>query len=129
MVLVDAGTVVAMRPPGRVGTAYGGSKRPNRPQALHGEAHELTGLGAARIGLHRESTMVAIADASAVWGQSVPRSLSVSWRVMEPLMMVETSSRSRASIQLLVDGPAGCPAVLVPLAVSMSMYTDGEVKV
>jgi len=58
--------VVSTRLPVRVGTAYGGSKRPNRPQALHGYAHELTCFGAARTGSHRESTMVAIAEGSAV---------------------------------------------------------------
>lgn len=42
--------------------------------------------------------------------------------------MVETSSKSRASIQLAVEGPAG-PREFVPLAVSISMYTDGDVKV
>jgi hypothetical protein len=73
--------------------------------------------------------MVAIAEGSAVWGQSVPRSLRVSWRVTVRSTMVETSSRSRASIQLAVEGPAGCPRVLVPLAVSTNMYTDGDVKV
>ena len=61
-----ASVVVSMRLPVRVGIAYGGSKRPNRPQALHGYAHELTCFGAARMGSHRESTMVAIAEGSAV---------------------------------------------------------------
>jgi len=129
VVSTGAVVVVSMSPPVMVGTAYGGSKRPNRPQALHGYAHELTCFGAARMGSHRESTMVAIAEASAVWGQSVPRSLRVSWRVTVRSTMVETSSRSRASIQLAVEGPAGCPRVSVPLAVSTNMYTDGDVKV
>ena len=59
----------------------------------------------------------------------MPRSLRVSWRVTDPSKMVETSSRSRASIQLVVEGPAGRPRELVPLAVGMSMYTDGDVLV
>lgn len=63
---VGAAVAVPVSPPVIVGTAYGGSNRPNRPQALHGYAHELTCLGAARIGSHRESTMVAIAEGSAV---------------------------------------------------------------
>jgi len=64
--LTGATADVSMRPPVMVGTAYGGSKRPNRPQALHGYAHELTCFGAARMGSHRESTMVAMAEGSAV---------------------------------------------------------------
>lgn len=42
-----------IRPPVSGGTAYGGSNRPNPPHAPHGEAHSLTGLGAARIGSQR----------------------------------------------------------------------------
>jgi hypothetical protein len=83
--------VVGTRPPVMVGIAYGGSNRPNLPQALQGYAHELTCFGAAKIGSQRESARVAIADGSAVCGQSVPRSLSVSWRVIEPSTMVDTS--------------------------------------
>jgi len=47
--------------------------------------------------------------------------------VTDPSAMVDTSYRSRGSIQLVVDGPAGCPRVLMPRAVGISMYTDGEV--
>lgn len=117
-----------MRPPVRVGTAYGGSKRPNLPQALHGAAHALTCCGAARMGSHRESTMVAMAEGSAVRGQSVPRSLRESCRVSVPSTMVDTSFRSKGSIQSEVEGPA-CPRELVPTAVGISIYTDGDVKV
>lgn len=118
----------SMSPPGRVGTAYGGSKRPSRPQALQGDAHELTCGGAARIGSQCGSTMVAMADGSAVPGQSVPRSLRVSCCVRVPPTMVDTSYRSRGSIQFEVAGPA-VPSELVPTAVGISMYTDGDVKV
>jgi hypothetical protein len=52
-VAVFAGPVT--RPPVSVGMAYGGSNRPNRPHALHGEAQDLTVCGAARIGLQRPS--------------------------------------------------------------------------
>lgn len=45
---------------------------------------------------------------------------------MDPSAMVETSWRSRASIQFEVDGPAGTPRELVTLAVGMTMYTDGD---
>ena len=127
------GTVVvvgSIKLPVIVGTAYGGSKRPNRPQALHGYAHDRTWLGAARMGSQRASTMVAMAVGSAVCGQSVPRSARVSWRVMlVPAAMVETSQRSKGSIQFVVAGPAGSPRVLVPIAVGINIYTDGEVKV
>lgn len=95
---------------------------------MHGYAHELTCSGAARMGSQRESTMVAIAEGSAVKGQSVPRSPRTSCCVAVPSTMVETSSRSRASIQSEVEGPAG-PRELVPRAVGMSMYTEGDVKV
>lgn len=127
-VTVTGGIVVCTRGPVRVGTAYGGSKRPNRPQALHGYAQELTCLGAAKMGLH-DWGRVAIAVGSTVRGQSVPRSLRVSWRVMDPSAMVETSYKSRPRTQLVVEGPNGCPSELVPLAVGMSKYTDGDVKV
>lgn len=70
--------------------------------------------------------MVAIAEGSAVKGQSVPRSPRTSCCVAVPSTMVETSSRSRASIQSEVEGPAG-PRELVPRAVGMSMYTEGDV--
>lgn len=66
------------RPPVMVGTAYGGSKSPNRPQALQPDAHELTGFGAARMGSQCGSTKVAIAEGLIDLGQSVPRSLRVS---------------------------------------------------
>lgn len=66
VVFTGTGVVVSTRGPVMVGTAYGGSKRPKRPQALHGCAHETTCFGAARIGSHRESTMLAIAVGSAV---------------------------------------------------------------
>lgn len=63
---VGVAVVVGTRGPVTVGTAYGGSKRPNRPQALHGYAHDLTCGGAARMGSHRGSTIVAIAEGAAV---------------------------------------------------------------
>lgn len=132
-------TVVGMtRLPVIVGTAYGGSNRPNLPQALHGYAQERTWLGAASMGSQRESTMVAMAVGSAVCGQSVPRSARVSWRVTLPVAvacgcgpgaMVETSYRLSGSIHAEVDGPARSPRVLMPTAVGMYIYTDGEVKV
>lgn len=56
----------------------------------------------------------------------MPKSLRVSWRVTVPSIMVETSSRSRGSIHFEVEGPAG-PRELVPIAVGMSIYTDGDV--
>lgn len=46
-------TGACTRPPESGATAYGGSNKPNPPHALHGDAHALTGSGAARIGLHR----------------------------------------------------------------------------
>jgi hypothetical protein len=54
--VVGAGAtvVVPSRPPGRVGMAYGGSKRPKWPQALHGHAQDLIALGAKRMGSQRE---------------------------------------------------------------------------
>ena len=128
-VVIGAGVAVvvvgSIRPPVTVGTAYGGSNRPNRPQALHGYAHELTCFGAARMGSQRESTMVAMAVGSAVCGQSVPKSLRVSCRVMDPSTMVETSNKSKGSIHFEVDGPTS-PRELVPTAVGMYMYTDGD---
>lgn len=52
VVPVVATVVVGItRGPVSVGAAYGGSNRPNCPHALHGYAHDLTSLGAARIGL------------------------------------------------------------------------------
>jgi len=53
-VVVDSAVLVGAdgnKPPVTVGTAYGGSKRPNGPQALHGLAHDLIASGATRIGL------------------------------------------------------------------------------
>lgn len=97
--------VVSIKPPVMVGIAYGGSKRPNRPQALQGQAQDLTSLGAARMGSHRESVSVAMAVGSTDWGQSVPRSFSVSCSVAVPPTIVETSSRSRAKIFEVADGP------------------------
>lgn len=128
-VVVVVGGSGSTSSPVRVGTAYGGSKRPKRPQALQGYAHELTWGGAARMGLQRGSlSMVAMAVGSAVCGQSVPRSLSVSCLVTPsvasppgPGAMVETSSRSSSRIQLVVAGPARSPSVLVPTAVGISM--------
>ena len=107
--------VVSMRPPPRVGTAYGGSKRPNRPHALHGEAHDLTVLGATRIGSHLPSGfIVAISVGSTLWGQSVPRSFKVSCRVISsPGTIVDISSKSAAKTGLEAAGPA-LPAELVP---------------
>lgn len=101
--------VVSMRPPPRVGTAYGGSKSPNFPHALHGRAHDLTASGATRLGSHRPSgDIVAITEGSIERGQSVPRSLRDSCRVAPcpPGTIVETSSRSRANIGLEAAGPA-----------------------
>ena len=122
---VDVGST---NPPVSVGTAYGGSNKPNRPHALHGYAHSRTCVGAASTGSHRESTMVAMAVGSAVWGQSVPRSARVSCRVMSPPVapgragaMVETWWRSRGRSQEVVEGPVSWPAVLMPTAVGMSM--------
>lgn len=132
MVIGDGTTTVvgSMRLPVSVGIAYGGSKRPKRPQALHGYAHELTCFGAARMGSQAASTMVTIAVGSAVRGQLVPRSLRLSWLVAPvPLAMVETSYRSRGRIHCEVEGPAGCPSVLIPLAAGMYMYTEGDVLV
>lgn len=56
----------------------------------------------------------------------MPISLRVSWRVMEPSTTVETSPKSSGRIHFDVLGPAG-PRELVPLAVGMSIYTDGDV--
>jgi hypothetical protein len=131
--LVGAGiaVVVPSSPPARVGMAYGGSKRPNRPQALHGQAHDLIALGARRMGSHRGSGLfVAMTEAGRVWGQSVPRSLRDSCRVAvsSGRTRVETSSRSKAQIVLEASGPT-LPRLLVPYMVLMNMYTDGDVKV
>lgn len=108
-VVVGPGT----RPPVSGGTAYGGSNSPNAPHALHGEAQDLTGSGATRIGSHRPSgAAVAITEAASVWGQLVPRSLRVSCRVADSLgTMVDTWSKSRANTTLVPEGPAR-PAVL-----------------
>lgn len=122
--LVAAVDVGSTKPPVSVGTAYGGSNSPNRPHALHGYAHWRTCSGAASTGSQRESTMVAMAVGSAVWGQSVPRSERVSCRVMLPVgagAMVETWVRSRGRSQEVVEGPVRSPAVLMPTAVGMSM--------
>lgn len=90
---VSVGTTMEVgstRLPVSVGTAYGGSNRPNRPHALQGQAHDLTSFGAASTGLQRESS-VAIPVGSTVWGQSVRRSLRVSCRVIfVPSTMVDT---------------------------------------
>jgi hypothetical protein len=110
-----------------VGIAYGGSNRPNRPQALHGYAHELTCFGAARIGSQCGS-MLAIPEGSAVLGQSVPKSLRVSWRVNVPLTIVDTSPKSSGSIQFVAEGLT-IPRELVPTAVGINMYTEGEVLI
>lgn len=126
-VMVTGGSVTTVvgitRLPVIVGTAYGGSKRPKRPHALHGYAQDRTWVGAASMGSQRESTMVAIAVGSAVCGQSVPRSARVSWRVTleVPWAMVETSYRLSGSIHRDVDGPARSPRVLIPTAVGMYM--------
>jgi hypothetical protein len=87
-VVVDTGT----RPPVSGETAYGGSKSPNLPHALHGEAQDLTGSGATSIGSHRPSgAAVAITAAASVLGQLVPRSLKVSCCVADSLgTMVDT---------------------------------------
>ena len=127
VVVVGSGS---KRPPLRVGTAYGGSKRPKRPQALQGEAHDLTVGGAARIGSQcPPGIIVAISVGPAVCGQSVPRSFSVSCRVTEPPgTTVDTSFRSAANTGLEAAGPAR-PTELVPYIVLMTMYTDGEVLI
>lgn len=99
--VIDSVTVVVVtgawtKPPERGATAYGGSNRPNPPQALHGDAQALTGSGATRIGLQRLlGPWASMTVAGSVWGQSVPRSFSVSWRVApgSVRMLVETSSR------------------------------------
>ena len=69
--------------------------------------------------------MVAIAEGSAVLGQSVRRWLRVSCRVAVP-SMVETSSKSKGRIQDEVEGPTSSPAVLTPTTVGIIMYTEGE---
>ena len=122
--------VGSTRSPLMVGMAYGGSKRPNRPQALHGDAHDLTVAGAARIGSHRPlGIIVAISVGSTLCGQLVPRSFSVSCRVTEPPgTTVDISFRSAANTGLEAAGPAR-PAELVPYIVLITMYTDGEVLV
>lgn len=101
-------SVVSMRPPPRVGTAYGGSKSPNLPQALQGRAQDLTTSGATRLGSHRPSgAFVAMTEGSSEWGQSVPRSLSSSWRVAcSPGTIDDTWSILRANIGLDAAGPA-----------------------
>lgn len=55
------------RLPVTVGIAYGGSKRPNLPQALQGDAQAFTFDGAARIGSHGPPAVVVTrSDCSAV---------------------------------------------------------------
>lgn len=69
---------------------------PKPPQALHGDAHDLTGSGATRIGLQRLlGPLVSVTVAGSDWGQSVARSLRVSWREMlgSVRTIVETWSR------------------------------------
>jgi hypothetical protein len=110
-----SGTVVVTgtRPPVSGATAYGGSNIPKLPHALQGEAHDLTGSGATRIGSHRPlGAAVATTEGASVCGQSVPRSFRVSCRVAELVRsMVETWSRSRGKTTLVPEGPAR-PAVL-----------------
>ncbi len=103
--------VVPKIPAGIVGIAYGGSNRPNLSQAPQGDAQDFTRCGAARMGLHRPSSIrVAMPEGAAVVGQSVPRSLSSSCRVApEPGAIVETSFSCRAKIRLLAEGPVGLP--------------------
>lgn len=83
----------SINPPVRVGAAYGGSNNPNRPQALQGYAQDRTCVGAARMGLHAESTRVAMTLGLTDFGHSVQRSARSSWDVVPvPLLaMVETS--------------------------------------
>lgn len=65
--VIDAIVVSGTRPPVMGATAYGGSKSPKFPHALHGEAQDFTGAGAARMGSHRPlGAAVAITDASSV---------------------------------------------------------------
>lgn len=105
--------VTGTKPPVSGSTAYGGSNIPKLPHALHGEAHDLTGSGATSIGSQRAlGAAVSITAGASVCGQSVPRSLRVSWRVAElERSMVETWSRSRENTTLVPEGPAR-PAVL-----------------
>lgn len=57
--------VAGTRPPASGGTAYGGSNSPKLPHALQGEAQDLTGSGATRIGSHRPlGAAVAITEGS-----------------------------------------------------------------
>lgn len=55
-------------------------------------------------------------------------SLRVSWRVIDLSIIVETSPRSSGRIHFDVLGPTG-PTELVPLAVGINMYTEGDVLV
>lgn len=67
------------------------------------------------MGSQRELVMVAISDAAAVCGQSVPRSLRDSCLVAVPLSMVETSDRSKAQMALVAEGATVAPStVLTP---------------
>ena len=87
--VIEAVVVSGTSPPVSGATAYGGSKSPKFPHALQGEAQDLTGLGAARMGSHRPlGAAVAITDSASVWGQSVPRSLKVSCRVIDSSGMI-----------------------------------------
>lgn len=108
-IVVVSGT----RPPVSGETAYGGSKSPKLPHALQGDAQDLTGLGAARMGSQWPlGAAVAMTDSASVWGQLVPRSPRVNCCVIDPSgMMVETWSRSKGKTTLVPDGPAR-PAVL-----------------
>lgn len=57
--------VAGTRPPASGDTAYGGSNSPKLPHALQGEAQDLTGSGATRIGSHRPlGAAVAITEGS-----------------------------------------------------------------
>lgn len=118
--------VTGTKPPVSGETAYGGSNNPNEPHALQGEAQDLTGSGATRIGSHLPLG-VGVAKGASVCGQSVPRSFRVSCRVAElTRSTVETWFRSSGNTRLVPDGPAR-PAVLYPYMVLTTMYTDGEV--
>lgn len=73
------------------------------------------------------ATVVARTEGGTDKGQSVPRSLRESCRVApESGTIVETSSRSRATIVLVAEGPVR-PAESYPYMVLMIMYTDGDV--
>lgn len=63
--VIETVVVAGTRPPASGDTAYGGSNMPKLPHALQGEAQDLTGSGATRIGSHRPlGAAVAITEGS-----------------------------------------------------------------